>query len=188
MRYIKRIFFIFYYILNFFKFKRINFKTNVFFSVRIQGAKYISLYKYTTIQRQSWLGAFKIDEHDPELIIEEGCAIGDFAHITAVRKVHIERDVLLANNVYISDNLHSFEDVNVPIIKQAVVFKSAVIIKSGAWIGENVCIIGASVGKNSVIGANSVVTKDIPDFCIAVGSPAKVIKQYDKQDGEWKRC
>lgn len=55
-----------------------------------------------------------------------------------------------------------------------------------AWIGENVCIIGASVGKNSVIGANSVVTRDIPDFCVAVGSPARVIKKFDFSDECWK--
>lgn len=188
MRYFRRLGFLFYYFTNFYKFKKISFKTNVFFSVRIQGGKYISLYNNTIIQRQSWLGAFKIDEHDPELIIEDGCAIGDFAHITAVRKVHIERDVLIANNVYISDNLHSFEDINIPIIKQKVIFKSIVEIKSGAWIGENVCIVGASVGRNSVIGANSVVTKDIPDYCVAVGSPAKVIKKYDQLSKEWKSC
>jgi acetyltransferase-like isoleucine patch superfamily enzyme len=188
MQYIRRLGFIFYFILNFSKFKRIEFRTNVFFSVRVQGGKYISLFNNTTIQRLSWLGAFKIDEHDPELIIEEGCAIGDFAHITAVRNVHIERDVLIANNVYISDNLHSFADINIPIIKQKVIFKSIVRIKSGAWIGENVCIIGASVGRNSVIGSNSVVTKDIPDYCVAVGSPAKVIKKYDLSTNEWKMC
>ena len=52
-------------------------------------------------------------------------------------------------------------------------------IGDGTWIGENVCIIGASIGKQCVIGANSVVLKDIPDYCVAVGLPAKVIKKYN---------
>jgi acetyltransferase-like isoleucine patch superfamily enzyme len=56
----------------------------------------------------------------------------------------------------------------------------------GAWLGENVCVIGASIGKNSVIGANSVVTKNIPDYCVAVGSPAKVIKKYNVEKQIWE--
>ena len=59
-------------------------------------------------------------------------------------------------------------------------------IGNGAWIGEKVDIIGASVRNNSVIGANSVVTRDIPDFCVAVGSPSRVIKKYDFSDECWK--
>jgi acetyltransferase-like isoleucine patch superfamily enzyme len=160
----------------------------VFFSVRVEGKKYISLSKNTIIQRQGWLLALKIDGYDPELIIDEGCSIGDFVHIAAVRNIHIEKDVLIANNVYISDNLHSFKDINTPIIKQNVIFKSNVKIKAGAWIGENVCIIGASVGRNSVIGSSSVVTKDIPDYCVAVGNPAKVIKKYNHLCKEWQPC
>jgi acetyltransferase-like isoleucine patch superfamily enzyme len=92
---------------------------------------------------------------------------------------------LTANNVYISDNLHSYEDISVPVIKQPVRFKKAVLIGSGSWIGENVSIIGASVGRNCVIGANSVVTRDIPDYSVAVGAPAVVIRQFDQRAGAW---
>ena len=138
-----------------------------------------------TIQSYSWLIAWKIDNYDPELSIGPGCAIGDFNHIAAVRKVIIGNNVLTANRVYISDNLHSFEDITKPVMHQPIKFKSEVIIGDGAWLGENVCIIGAKVGKNSVIGANSVVTRDIPDFCVAVGSPAKVIKRYNASTKEY---
>lgn len=188
MRYFRRLGFIFYYLFNFFKFNKLDFTTCVFFSVRVQGKKYISLSRSTIVQRHGWLLAHKIDDHDPALVIQEGCAVGDFVHIVSVRNVHIEKDVLIANNVYISDNLHSFKDINIPIIKQNVIFKSSVLIKSGAWIGENVCIIGANVGRNSVVGANSVVTKDIPDYCVAAGSPARVIKRYDLAAKEWRAC
>ena len=60
-----------------------------------------------------------------------------------------------------------------------------VLIGEGSWIGENVCIIGASVGKNSIVGANSVVTNNIPDYCVAVRAPARVIKRYDNKDNQW---
>ena len=75
--------------------------------------------------------------------------------------------VFTANNVYISDNKQEYEVVVKPLIQQPVQFKPAVEIGVGAWIGENECITGASVGKKSVIEANSVVMRDIPDYCDA---------------------
>lgn len=60
-------------------------------------------------------------------------------------------------------------------------------IGEGSWLGENVCVIGASVGKHCTIGANAVVTKDIPDYSVAVGIPAKVIKQYNFKTQRWER-
>ena len=64
---------------------------------------------------------------------------------------------------------------------------SEVTIGEDSWIGENVCICGASIGKHCVIGANSVVTKDIPDYCVAAGIPAKVIKKYNFEKNSWDR-
>lgn len=121
------------------------------------------------------------------LTIEEGVRIGHFNHIYCTGKITIERDVLTADKVYISDNVHSFEDITVPIWQQQVKQLNEVIIGRGAWLGENVCVIGASVGQGSVVGANSVVTKDIPDFCVAVGSPAKVIKRYNHSTKLWEK-
>ncbi len=183
--YIRRIPGLLYYLLNFFNFNKLNFRAIVFFSVRVQGKKYISIGRNSIVQRGGWLLALKIDDSIPKLEIGDNCAIGDYCHITAVRKVKFEDDVLLANNVYISDNLHGYENINIPILNQEVIFKKEVIIGSGSWIGENVCIIGASVGRNSVIGCNSVVTKDIDDYCIAVGSPARVIKRFDFNTRQW---
>lgn len=185
MKYINRIWYICYYLLNGGLFKKLAFKAVIYPSVRIQGKKYISIAHRAVIQRQGWLLTLKIDEYEPRLEISEHTAIGDFCHIAAVREVIIEQNVLIANKVYISDNVHTFEDINQPIINQPVAFKKSVRIKEGAWLGENVCVIGASVGKNSVIGANSVVTKDIPDFCVAVGCPAKVIKKFNFENNEW---
>lgn len=68
---------------------------------------------------------------------------------------------------------------------QPLKVKAEVQIGDGSWIGENVSIIGEIVGKNCVIGANSVVTKDIPDFSVAVGIPAKIIKQYNQTTKQW---
>lgn len=185
IEYLKRIPNLFYFLFNFFKYKKLNIRAVLFLSTKVQGKKFISIGRNSVIQRGGWLLALKIDNENPILSIGDNCAIGDFCHIAAVRKVVFEDDVLLANNIYISDNLHSYEDITIPIKDQAVKFKKEVVLRSGCWIGENVSIIGASIGKNSIIGANSVVTSDIDDYCIAVGSPARVIKKYDMVTKKW---
>lgn len=185
LAYLNRIWSLLYYFLNFFTFRHLDFRAVLFFSVRAQGRKYISIGRNSIVQRGGWLLAIKHSDADPEITIGNNCSVGDYCHITAVGKVVMEDDVLIANNVYISDNLHGYEDIHVPIQNQPVIHKGDVTLGKGCWIGENVCIIGASVGRNSVIGANSVVVKDIGDFCVAVGSPARVIKRYDMERGEW---
>ena len=153
---------------------------------RVDGGEHIGLGDCTVMQRGAWLYCEPSEGQSGRLHVGSGCVFGYNNHITAVRDVVIEDHVLTANNVYISDNLHSYEDVGVPIMHQPVRFKNAVVIGEGSWIGENVCIIGASVGKNCVVGANSVVTHDIPDFSVAVGSPAVVIRYYDRSAGRWE--
>lgn len=152
---------------------------------RIDGAEGIEIGDKTVLQRGSWLYCCGIDEMPASLKLGKGSVFGYNNHITAVRSVVIGDHVLTANNVYISDNLHSYEDVSTPVIQQPVKFKKAVSIGDGCWIGENACVIGASVGKNCVIGANAVVTRDIPDYSVAVGVPAAVIRQYDLHSKKW---
>jgi len=178
---------IIYFCINYFNYKYIHYNSRIFFNVRVNGKKYIQLENGCVVQRQGWLLALKINNVDPILTIREGTAVGDFCHITAVNEVIIEKNVLIANKVYISDNAHSYEDINRPIIFQKVKFINKVVIKEGAWIGENVCIIGASIGRNSIVGANSVVLNDIPDYSVAVGFPAKVVKKYSFETNKWER-
>ena len=152
----------------------------------IEGGGGIFIESYVVIEKQTWLATRQIDPVcKPQLIIEEGCRIGHFNHIYCTGKITIQKDVLTADKVYISDNVHSFQDITIPIWQQPVRQLNEVVIGRGAWLGENVCVLGASVGKGSVIGANSVVTKDIPDYCVAVGAPAKVIKKYNPETNQW---
>lgn len=81
-------------------------------------------------------------------------------------------------NVYITDCDHEYRNIDVPVIEQGIVQKGqAVSIGDGSYIGINTVIVGnVKIGKHCVIGANSVVTKDVPDYSVAVGIPARVIK------------
>lgn len=153
--------------------------------LRIDGAKNIKVGNNVIIQYKTWLAAMPLTGHKPQLVIEDGCVIGHFNHIYATKSVVLHKNVLTADKVYISDNLHGYEDVNIPIKDQPIIQNGEVEIGEGSWLGENVCVLGAKIGKHCVIGSNSVVTRDIPDYSVAVGAPAKVIKQYDFDKKEW---
>jgi acetyltransferase-like isoleucine patch superfamily enzyme len=87
--------------------------------------------------------------------------------------------------VYITDQNHGYEDITIPISKQSQP-ERAVVIGDGSWLGHgSVVLPGVTIGRHVVIGANSVVTKDVPDFSVAVGVPAKVIRRFDESRQEW---
>ena len=152
------------------------------------GGKYITIGDNTIIQYKSWIEANPLTgEPEAELIIGNGCAIGHFNEIYATKSIVIEDNVLTADRVYISDNLHGYENPDMPIIKQPIKQNGTVRIGEGSWLGVGVAVIGANIGKHCVIGSNAVVTKDIPDYSVAVGMPAKVIKRYDFETGSWKK-
>jgi acetyltransferase-like isoleucine patch superfamily enzyme len=90
----------------------------------------------------------------------------------------IEDYALLGGGVHIYTNNHEFSNVGSPIYFQGHALGEPVVIKKGAWIGANAIILpGVVIGENSVVGAGSIVTKSVPDYCVAVGNPAKVIKK-----------
>ena len=125
------------------------------------------------------------------IIIGNNVQINDYVHIAAVESIVIEDNVLMASKIYISDHNHGdYETVNSdsPItlpIERKLFFKP-ILIEQNVWLGESVCVLqGVTIGKGSIIGALSVVTKNIPPYCIAVGNPAKVIKEYDFITKRW---
>lgn len=158
---------------------RINRLAGIFGGENIQIQSGVMIWDYT------WIAALSPNKTNVKLIIGEGTTIGRFNHIYATKHVEIGKNVLTADKVYISDNLHQYSDITTPIKKQPIKQLSEVYIGDGCWIGENVCIMGVTIGKNCVIGANSVVMKNIPDYSVAVGTPAKIIKQYNSQTNEW---
>ena len=110
--------------------------------------------------------------------IGRGSEIGERCRISIANSLEIGEKVLLSPNVYITDCDHEYRNVDIPVIDQGVVQKGQkVSVGEGSYIGINAVIVGnVKIGKHCVIGANSVVTKDVPDYCVAVGSPARVIK------------
>lgn len=92
----------------------------------------------------------------------------------------IEDNVMMGSGVHIYTSNHTYKDPNIDIIQQGHTEVKPVKVKKGAWIGANTIILpGVTVGENSVVGAGSVVTKSIPEKCVAAGNPAKIIKYIE---------
>lgn len=122
------------------------------------------------------------------LTIGSGTQIGHRFHCVSLLGINIGENVLIADNVFVSDCSHGINPtLKEAYLKQDLIPLKRITIGSGSWIGENVSIIGSCVGKCCVIGANAVVKCDIPDYSIAVGNPAKVIKQYNFSSSKWER-
>ena len=122
---------------------------------------------------------------DGSLKIGKNVLIGRYNEIGGCGDIEIEDNVIFASCVHIIPTNHSYQNVDIPIRDQGGTRKT-VLIKKDSWVGRGSIILsGVTIGEHSVIGAGSVVTKDVPDYCVAVGNPAKIIKRYDFENSEW---
>jgi acetyltransferase-like isoleucine patch superfamily enzyme len=117
--------------------------------------------------------------------------IGDRTRIglgcVLIGPVTVGNDVMFAQNVVVSGLNHGYQDINTPPSLQPVETKP-ISIGDEVWIGANVVITaGVTIGKHAVVAAGSVVTKDVPDFSIAAGNPARILKQYNSETMQWER-
>jgi acetyltransferase-like isoleucine patch superfamily enzyme len=124
--------------------------------------------------------------HEPWLRIGSGTDIGTGIWFSCVGRIEIGEDNLLANNVLIADSYHEYHDPDVPIIRQPMAEPKPVTIGRGCYIGSNAAILaGVTIGENSFVGANSVVTTSMPDNSVVVGNPARLVRRFDRERGEW---
>lgn len=165
------------------------------FPFRVRGKQYIKIGKGFTTGFNCRIDALNINNLSEKYLIEigENVEINDEVHIGATEKIIIEDNVLIASKVYISDHNHGSykgdeQDSPMSIPKERKIHSSPIKIEKNVWIGELCCILqGVTIGEGSIIGAMSVVTKDIPPYTIAVGSPAKLIKRYNFENKKWDK-
>jgi acetyltransferase-like isoleucine patch superfamily enzyme len=146
--------------------------------VRLSGEERIRIGDRVYIGSGSWLQTLPDENNESVAIsIGRGTSIAGSCVISAVRQVVLEDEVLFARNVYVSDHIHKYSRTDVSILNQGVDKVLPVLIKRGAWLGQNVVVCpGVTIGQGAVVGANSVVNQDIPDYCVAAGAPARVVK------------
>jgi acetyltransferase-like isoleucine patch superfamily enzyme len=132
------------------------------------------------IGRWAWVGhGSKIRVHEGEVAIGSKTVMGQECTISAYQHVSIGRECIVADRVMLIDFDHGVVEVERPIRLQGI-YKRDVRVGSNVWIGYGACILrGVSVGHNSVIGTNAVVTKNIPENAVAGGVPARVIRMRE---------
>jgi len=116
--------------------------------------------------------------YKPFIAIGDNVIINNNCHIGAINKIVIGNNVLIASKVFITDHFHGDSNrIDLVPVKRNLISKGPVIIEDNVWVGEGVCILpGVKVGKNAIIGANSVVSKDVPPNAVVGGVPARIIK------------
>ena len=151
--------------------------------------------QYINIGKKCWLGPgcrleawdkYLDDKFQPRIILEEGVKINSRCHIGAINQVYIGKNTLLGSNVMIIDHSHgdnSFEEMKIAPSDRKLYSKGPIEVGENCWICENVSILpNVHIGKCCTIGANAVVTHDIPPYCVAVGNPAKVVNRIEKNE------
>ena len=157
-------------------------KSYILFPSLINIPSTINIGNNTIINSNSWL--FSCD-NKATLTIGDNTQVGHYFHCVCMNQIDIGEEVLIADRVFISDCSHDYSDISTSVVKSKLTPLNNVKIGYGSWIGEGACINGCSIGRHCVIGSNSVVTSDIPDYSVAVGAPAKVVKRYDFSSKQW---
>lgn len=163
------------------------------FPIDFRGKKYIKVSKGFTTGVGCRIEAYP-ENNQSTLFFGENFQMNDYVHITAMEKVHIGNNVLFASKIYVSDCSHGSyagdeNDSNPESIPHdRKLFSKPVVIEDNVWLGEFVSVLpGVTIGKGTIVGANSVVSKSLPPNVIAVGSPAKPIKKYNFDTQRWEK-
>lgn len=156
---------------------------------RLVNLKYVSVGNNCIIDEYAEIYCNRISRDiEPSLTIGNDVHISKHCCIGCSNSITLGDDVRLAPYCHITDRNHVYNDINIPIWKQGSVSPGPVFIGNHTWLGFGVQVMpNVKIGRHCVVAAGSVVTRDIPDYCVAVGMPAKIIKQYNTETKSWEK-
>lgn len=160
------------------------------FGKHLSKCRYIRIGKNCRIRRGATINCYNHNfkqKLSPKLVIGNNVYINTGFIGLISDKVIIEDNVTVGPNVSIMSHSHGLDPKAKSYLDNDLVV-APVTLKEGCWLGDKVIVLpGVTIGKKSVVGAGSVVTKSIDDYCIAVGNPARVIKRYNLEKGVWEK-
>jgi len=155
-------------------------------TVNVLGWSHVSIGDNTLIGEQSWFNVNGREDDFNHIKIGDYCYIGRRNLLSSSRELIIKDFVMTNNECKFLGSNHIFKNPMLPYITTGTTNNDIQKIGANTWIGAGTIVLGAiTIGHGSIIGAGSVVTKNIPPFSIAVGNPCKVIKRYDFDKEEW---
>ena len=127
-------------------------------------------------------------KYPSKIVVRNSVHFGAFDRIASMNEVRSDDNVLFAAFTHVTDHSYQYNNANTPVAEQGVYSKGPVHIKEGAWLGFGCHILsGVTIGKNAVVVANSVVTKNVPDYAVVAGNPATIVSKYYFEYKCWER-
>lgn len=123
----------------------------------------------------------------PQILLSDRVKIQQGIHLTCANSVVIGRNTAIAAYVTITDINHPYTDINLPIERQDLEVKAVKIGEDCKIYNGAVILPGVTIGNHVTVGANSVVNRDVPDFCVVAGIPAVIVRRYDLETKNWRR-
>ncbi len=153
-------------------------------------ARHIQIGKGVIIAKHAWLHISDLPNRKaPAIILEDGCGVQRRCTIAVRNQVHIERNTIFGPGALVTDHAFAFADEALPDDDSLAPRGGRIRIEQGCWIGYGAAIVCEQgdlvIGRHSIIGANSVVTKSVPAYSIVSGNPGRVVKQYDFTSKRW---
>ena len=161
------------------RFQEFGWRSRLYRCDMLTNPKAINIGKRVLIRKGARLEAVGArDCGKPKITIGDGTAVEFYFHCAAAKSVTIGKDVLIGGRVFITDHDHYFGNGDLPPIRTKKLRAKPVTIKDGCWLGEGCVILkGVTIGRRAVVGANSVVTRDVAPFTVVAGNPAKEIRR-----------